>query len=1021
MVQRRHASTRPALPPVPAPLPDPRERFFRLLHESRQGDLEDIWDEYESLSTPAVVPVEDLLLFADKIAAHAMGLADGPDRFESLMLWGARLNHLLEDLDTRIPRQPGSAMRRTWQIHMASAHASQGNFEEAIAISHTIHETTPELSERSRIANMYHILITALDDHRDAAAVLEFLVNEWGNIAFYVTRRSVLGRVKGPLYAGFRPLQQAVTRIVGSIKYPVHCMKNFEGRPKAWRQRATEILLEMLCASGYAEAAYAVMKEALRQRLGVSILDQCRLVRALAKEGSFVLANPLFSDLPSSMRNAQGSPQRLLYETGLYLFSKQGNTDQAEHYFKQYRNVGGIPNRCIAHLLQAYANAGNAPRVAQLFEEFFGTHDNSVKPNLIHYSTVIYAYAKRGDCVNVNVWLEKMVKSGIMPDAHVYNAVVQAFAKEGDVSAIGAVLEQMRGSKFPPTHITYTTVLALIARRQDPAAAEALFRQALSEGIVPDRKMVTTVMNAYVEAGQWQGVINVFDYLRTVARDRRLGLSIEVYNTLLKAYILIGAPFSVVFKLFHRLQKLDISADQHTYSLVVQSAIDNGEMRYAEELYTQFRRLTFKWRNGQQANVYILTIMMGGHLRNQAQRKARNVYETMIRDGIEPTSVTFHSILKAYSNAKSEASVRVARQFLNDLMSTAPDRRTWVHAETSSRSPHDLIYGPLLALYARKAQTEEVEKLLHQMIDQGGELTLGSLTALLDVHRRNRDGEAALQTWAQIFELGLKESRLSALFKDAASPPKLRRHAHLFALPLSMFLDAMSSTGLHDEIPRVWQELQAIGFTFDAHNWNHLAVALIRAGKVERAFEVIERVILPLRDSIKSMQTDRPREPTTPLLTDSIPFNDADPSLPQPQPPLHAAERRAEIARRTRKQRPYEAEATNEEQDFVHDLHLLRRLSPMWNSWQPHVATVSLLTDTFEHLQSGNIVRPVQPRSAAAAPPPTAEEIEEHSIQAQEVLDRIYVAFPRTVDLVLRFAEWRRTRAHGDDKRLRLL
>lgn len=70
--------------------------------------------------------------------------------------------------------------------------------------------------------------------------------------------------------------------------------------------------------------------------------------------------------------------------------------------------------------------------------------------------------------------------------------------------------------------------------------AEAVFKRALKEGVVSDNRMIVA-MNAHVEGGSWMGVIRAYDYLVSACVT---ALSLEVYNTLMKAYVLIGANWA---------------------------------------------------------------------------------------------------------------------------------------------------------------------------------------------------------------------------------------------------------------------------------------------------------------------------------------------------------------------------------------------------------------------------------------------------------------------------------------------
>lgn len=588
---------------------------------------------------------------------------------------------------------------------------------------------------------------------------------------------------------------------------------------------------------------------------------------------------------------------------------------------------------------------------------------------------------------------------------------------------MGSVMDQMRAAGLRPDLTAYTTAITALAEKKDPVAAEALFRQAMQEGIVPDRMMYTALMNAHVNARSWQGAINVFDYMMKQARSRRSLLSIEVYNTLLKAYVSIGAPFSTVFRLFHRLEEMAIRPDDHTFALVMQSACDGNVMDVAEKLYASVKQMAQKWENGVPLTVYLATILLSGYLKHGDKKMAKKMYNEMISLGIQPSSVTFANIVKAYTNERSAESIQIAKQFLKDLMRVDPKKHDWMQNPRGVGSTLEQVYRPLLWIYAKTQQPGEVETLLQELFKKGGEPTLSTMTALLDSYRRTNNIEGAREVWPQIHALALELSDLTPLFHDKESlsmddptRPGARRQATILAIPLSIYIDALSANGYHTEVAKVWQEMKTAGFAFDSHNWNHLCVALIRAGEVERAFEVIERVIIPFRRALGSLGVQqRDEEPGSPLLTDRE-LSAEELSRPPTLWPS-TARRRNNMQRLVRRQRIVVHTVDEKPQDFAHALHILRQVSPQWNQWRPHVVTLCALADALEHLQRGHLVQPLGAASTARESTPTVAEVHERAARAQRILDRLYDDFPNALEYVTRFIEWRKSHSHTMKKR----
>ncbi|KAG5220665.1 Protein Rf [Salix suchowensis] len=667
------------------------------------------------------------------------------------------------------------------------------------------------------------------------------------------------------------------------------------------RLRLGQLLIEALCSRTLAVDAHSVFQEMSRQGLDVEHRLRLSLVRSLAEKASLA--------------------------TGLYLYAHQGDVVQAERYFerlsKEDRWVGEPET---AMLIYSYATNGRTEDAIAVFEQLFPDREEGEfgSPKAIHYSIIIYAFAQKGDFSAMNEWLEIMASAGFPPDIYVYSIILRGFALRGDVDSIIAVLDQMRAANILPTVVTYTTAITLLARRRDPIAVESVYKRAIQEGIIPDRKMINTGVR-----------------LSQLIPMRHARLAIETYNTLLKAYILIGAPFRVVSKLFSRLESTGIRPDNITFTLLVQSACDSGLMDVASEIVEEMDRLSTQPNSDIKVDVYVLTIVMAGFLRLGNKIRAKETYEEMQTRGIQPTSLTFGAILKAYGRENSDESLQIAEEFVNSLMSSESPR-TWDAPAHGGKSALSQIYGPLIASFARKQRPKDVERVFQGYLDAGGAPTIGILSTLLNCYRCVFNVEAAKQD-AHAFRK--YEGRCS--FEPVAGKYPL--------YPLSIYIDVLSAAGLHTEIAEVWGKFQVHGFAFDSHNWNHLTVALIRAGEPERAFEVLERIAK--------------RVARYALSFDKLPAREDLLSEPSEDPPMHSAERRAKAANTVFKQiRQASEEETDlfegDSGDFAHPLRILHQISPSWNIWAPHNATLSVLLMVLTRLQEGTLMDPCNPKAS---------------------------------------------------------
>jgi len=975
--------------------------------EADAFDADAAWHTYEALggARDSLKPKE-ILLFVERMATYAERLYERTDALYDLHAWGRRIQPLLDNVGSQItPLSDLDHQQRCLQIRVM---ALAGDTEKATSAAS---ELQSSLDHENTIGVLlaYESIVRSIWRHHDASRVLDFLSLQWQSLGSHLIRRSARGHIGGVARQSHR-LRQTVHDILETIAEPAIALAERRHWSEDRRIWTGELLIEVLCVKLLPEDGLAVLEEMERQFLTVPFGLKLTLVRALVRADAFVLANSLFRSLPNKTNKT--SNFKYYTSTGLYLFAHQGDVARVQEKWDQLEENGWVSSADVAMLLQVYAVHGNTDEVVRVFNELFAAPSSDITmsytPTRIHYTIVIFAYAQRGDFDGMNVWLEKMSQAGITPDEYVYSVVLKSFAMRGEVDSLAGVLDQMRSAGVQLSVVPYTTAITLLAHRKDPVAAEALFKRALEEGVVPDRRLVTSLMNAHVEAGSWQGVIRAFDYLKS-SPARHMRLSIQVYNTLLKAYVLIGAPFHIVSNLFSKLEDASVRPDSYTFALLIQSACDAGRMDVASEIFQEMDKLAKHWESNLHINIYVLTILMAGFLRKGDKVRAKSVYDEMRSRNIQPTSVTFGAILKAYGNENTEECLQIAEDFLGTLMGS--EQRPWAKPTGGRSLALEHIYRPLMNVYARHERPEDVERHFQGMLDAGGEATLGILTALLFAYCRTGKIAAVLQVWPQIFQLGLRYSRTSSLFRsqnkthdqDDQSDLPTERQANILCVPLSIYMDALSAAGMHLEIATVWKKVKMHGFAFDSHNWNHLAIALVRAGEPERAFEVLDKVILPYQKRSQHILTERNQQPENPLTFETSDEGETDPE-PAFEGPSHHRERRTAAVKIATARSKIGKLASDEshEDDFAHPLHILNQISPSWSIWRPHGVTLSLLGRVLASLESGIPVQPVRPDQERQLVD-QAEEWEQRRIKvnlAADILGRIHTNFPHAVRVV---------------------
>ncbi|KIL70274.1 hypothetical protein M378DRAFT_68042 [Amanita muscaria Koide BX008] len=971
-------------------------------------NLDEAWNLCEAAvesNLLAGIPPSDVLTLMEKMVDTIEQQYRDSLNDNALRAWGEHLAETLRVMESFTAFSTVHDRKRLCLLARSLSMLDES--DRAVELLHAAQTIASPNKDDYDSARAYEAIVLSFRRNHDVTHTLDFLVHEWNFIEPLLYHMPGQRRIENS--AG-RLLRHALHRIFASVKDPVELIALGQGQPGTEQEKRGAILTEFFCEMRRPTLALRVYHEMLNQGLYVSADIKYLLVLALARANDFEAANKIYESLFKSKNRAT----RYHLFLGLQLYARQGDHIRTEKYYNDLVEHGWDGNDVKTMYMYAHAIQGNYQETLALFNRFYPTEANGERlkfPDRFTFSKLIQGLAKHGDLEQINYWLQTMSKAGYQPDVYIYGAILKSLALCDDMSSIAAVLSQMRASGVMPNVVIYNTIMSVLARRGDVDGAEAVYKQVIRERIIPDRQMITTLMNAHVEAGSWKGVIRTFDQFKSASSQHDFGFGTETYNTLLKAYVQIGAPYRLVSRLFDKLKSTLMRPDAYSYSLLIQSACDAGLVNVATNIFREMDQLP---RSDKLVTVYCMTIIMGGFIRARNLSKAKAMLDEMIQRGIEPSSVSIGTLLQSfglYSRTRTREGLVLAEEFIRSL---SPKDADWNKPAVNRKSALEHIYGPLLHAYSKERRPEDVERLYQDMLHAGGRPTLGILTLLLDSYRSSSRPESVQRLWPQILQLGLEYAESSALVEESTSSAKSDPHHsrlkdRILCIPLSIYIDAMSAAGLHAQVAEVWQEYAASGFGFDSHNWNHLVVALVRGGAIERSFEIVEKVLLP---SWKQWQTSEDRVLKVMFSLQDQENADLDESsdTPSGDPSLAEAERRrrskGKVSGSTKKLARLNPEIRfalfGDQDDVVQPLRLLQSIAPTWNVWRPHNTVLQLLSMVKARLDSGHLVKPVKPEALGAQWDDSIDPqvTFERQRQAREILERIYQNYPETVQML---------------------
>lgn len=605
------------------------------------------------------------------------------------------------------------------------------------------------------------------------------------------------------------------------------------------------------------------------------------------------------------------------------------------------------------NIIHCYASLGDVDRTLQLVRRYFPSALSAPEaptpprslPALDVLNLILLAHVNAGRIDDAIPYLSTIMSSPTKPDLSTYNTIMKAFAVSGDVEGAVGVYDELLDSGLFPDVITFTTLIGLFANIRDPENARNMFAMMAEANVQPDEVAWAALINAHVESGQWQEVSELWTKLPSAFK-----FNDSVINTMLKAFVLLGAPLQSIERLFRRVQALR-TPDVRAWAMVIQAACDNLDMTLARSLYEELDDAACHEDSVLSVNAYIYSILIAGYTRAGDGDSAKAVYEEMQRRGIAPTSVTYAMLIASLTRQNTANTMQQARDFATALLERIGVDNLGETTRSRGR-PLENVLGPLLIGAGRDYDTASAKSYFDR-IASVHRPSIPVYTMLLDAYRKAGEINSMLQTWIDLFQAALEPSAQRKVFKQRGwtHRPELAKKNAL-AIPLSIMIDGLSAAGRHVDVPRVWQQVKSAGFGFDAHNYNHLAVALARSGDVEGAFRIVDRVLIPRLETVENRRTASLRMREEEDEPQAEKEREADDVV------LEAEETHTDPAFRPPNRRHHDRQDRRDYRDEDEaagpaiDINLLRRWRPSDLTWRPSLLTIAVLDQAYAQLES---------------------------------------------------------------------
>jgi pentatricopeptide repeat protein len=395
-------------------------------------------------------------------------------------------------------------------------------------------------------------------------------------------------------------------------------------------------------------------------------------------------------------------------------------------------------------------------------------------------------------------------------------------------------------SEIKPDNLTFTFLIGIHVRRRDPAGAESVLQTMSAANVEPDAAAWSSVLNAYVESGDWAGVASRWETI-----PEKFKKADSVVATGMKAMVLQALPLSRVLAVFRSIEN---PTSRH-WALVLQSASDHQDWDAMEGLFQEMQSASQESPDAAKPTVYTWSIVLHAYLRANHVKKSQDIYDDMLSAGIVPTSVTYSMIISSYAADGRSGTLQRAQEFAMSIyrLASLPDAASRLARETGGRGQvHENLLSPLVIAAGQAGQPE----LAGEYFDLVAEKETPSLplyTQYLDAWRKAGDLNMVQAIWAELFALACRTVASKPSLSTRKSTTRTPENA--LCIPLSIVLITLGKEKRLLDIKETWNSVRTAGFGFDASNFNHLAVSLAQSGDVEGAFDVVENVLIESQET----------------------------------------------------------------------------------------------------------------------------------------------------------------------------
>lgn len=417
-------------------------------------------------------------------------------------------------------------------------------------------------------------------------------------------------------------------------------------------QITQSIIMKILCKQNKLDEAEEHLNWLVTNGKILNGREMTVLVDALCENNKFERAAKLVEEFG----NSGLVPEENSYGVWIRDLVQAERLDEALEFFRQKQSSKGyIPGLSRYNILTGKLLRKN--RLHEVYDLLMEMKENHIRPDMVTMNTALCFFCKAG---MVDVALElynSRSQFGLCPNCLAYKLLIISLLQSGSVNEAYSVLKKLIVQGYFIDRGVFTAVTNALFKECKVDEMEELLILALERGFVPSASTYDKLISALCHSGRVGDAYLMHGQLNNVTTRKS-------YFRLILAFCKSNMAHIVARLLMEMREKGHIPT-QSLYRAVICSLLERDSSK-THFLYL----LEILSRGEEKTQIYSFFIKAAGHAKKP--ELAREVYEIMRRNDINPTSYCHIYMLQSYLNNKR---ILEALNFFSDLQQQGIENR----------------------------------------------------------------------------------------------------------------------------------------------------------------------------------------------------------------------------------------------------------------------------------------------------------------------------------------------------------